>query len=300
MCIELVGYLMYSDFLNMNFYFEMKLGYALVSTFGKAIFEFNAFAVVTLYWFKSMARARAVLSERKIVFRIYPALLVLSSITLASHSIVEIVDLFRAGPKNPYHRLIDFKKGSPIHRHQLLFGAFAWGLHGILVIVCGIMMYKRLSKLPLYSDLRATQKAPIMTRIMLPLVLCSMAYLFRATLLTIDYTRIVKHGQEEDVHFEEGPFWWICAEWLPSIIPACILLYALRKRDRVGIGLGGHGEALLPQPTPPEEVFQSFRHTIYNEFNEADGLSFLVDGDVYDYGYAESEDDDEDEMKDIV
>jgi len=297
MLVELLGYLFYSDFLNIGFYNEMKIGYALVSTFGKAIFEFNAFAVVTLYWFKSMAKARAGLSERKIVFRIYPALLLFASITLASHSLVEIVDLF--GTKNPYPRLIDFKKKSPIHRHQLVFGAFAWGLHGLLVIVCGVMMYKRLSKLPLYDDLQAMQKAPIMTRIMVPIALCSSCYIFRGVLLMLDYIKIRKHGDEEDVHFEEGPFWWIFAEWVPSMIPAYILLYALRKRDRTAVGFGGPGEALLPQPTPPEEVFRSFKHSIYNEFNESDGLAYLVDnGEAYMEEYSESEAT-EDELPDI-
>ena len=293
MLIELVGYLFYSDFLHLPFYDEMKLGYALVSTFGKAIFEFNAFCVVTLYWFKSMARARAALPERKIVFRIYPALLIFASITLASHSLIEIVDLF--GKKNPYKRLIDFKKESPIHRHQLLYGSFAWGIHGILVVVCGIMMYQRLSKLPAYSDLRVMRKVPIMTRIMVPLVLCSASYIFRAVLLLMSYIQIKKHGGEEDVHFEEGPFWWIFAEWLPSIIPACILLYALRQRDRVGIGFAS-GEALLPQPAPPEQVFESFKNSIYHEFNEADGLSYLINDDAYAYPYDEDE---VDELKDI-
>lgn len=290
MLVELIGYLFYSDFLKIGFFNEMKIGYALVSTFGKTVFEFNAFAVVTLYWFSSMAKARAGFSERKIVFRIYPGMLFLASITLLSHSMVEIVDLF--GKQNPYPRLIDFKKSSPVHRHQLVFGAFAWGVHGILVIVCGVMMYQRLSKLPLYADLSLRQKSPIMTRIMSPIVLCASSYLFRATLLYLDYMQIRRHGGEDDVHFEEGPFWWIFVEWAPSMIPACILLYSLRKRDRISVGFGGPGEALLPQPTPPEEVFRSFKHSIYNM--DVNG------GETYqeDYEYDESEAT-EDEMNSI-
>ena len=182
MLLQIIGFIFYANIISLNYYSEIRVCYTLVDYLRRSIFEFNVFASVTLYWFRSTETARTGVSEQTLIFQICPGLLILTSIILTFHSIEEAVDL--NVPTNTYSSLQKIKAHSIIHRHQLLIEAFAWSLQAILFIISATIMYWRISNLPIYSDIKFIDRTLIICQIILPQGYCEFAYILRAAVMS--------------------------------------------------------------------------------------------------------------------
>lgn len=238
--------------------YRCKIGYALLELIGRGIFEYTAFAVVTRIWFRTTAEARAGAAESSVLFRIFPALLILSNVALIAHSIAQVVDLF-----NPdYPDLESFQQKSFVHRSGLLTEATAWAIHSLLVLVCVMMMFKRIRGLPTFLHVRRRTRQEVIAAMLIPNIVCGACYLLRSLWMVAGYIHVRSHRRSGD--FEAGVGWWVGNVWVPMFLTSVILLWSTRKRDRGANFIDGVSDAtLLPNPVPAEEVFKSFRHSIF-------------------------------------
>lgn len=264
MVMEITGYIFLShpnaSLNNWSSKTMSGIGYTLIYTLGRSVFEYNAFACVTLHWFQSTAKARAGHTERKLAFKICPVILFSMSALLCFHSIMEMRRFFA---DHTYKSLSQFIQQAHVHRDELLIMGFAWGLQATILIVCATMIYGRLVKLPMYRDLNTLDRVPIISRMILPQIGCILAYTLRCLMLVSAYF-VVRQDQDKDI--ESGVLWWILEGWIPSIVASCVLFYSLRKRDRINLAESHDGQP----PRPPIEAFISFQHTIYEGEGEGD------------------------------
>ena len=139
-----------------------------------------------------------------------------------------------------------------------------WGIHAAVVIRCSGMVYRRISSLPTFSQVRSDARRNIINKMIIPMVFCGLCYALRSGYMAADFaSRIVK----PDTTFEAGVGWWVGNCWLPTLIPSTMLLYSIRKRDR--------DETMLQSPHPEahDDPFQSFQRTFrdYDDDDEAAG-----------------------------
>lgn len=145
-----------------------------------------------------------------------------------------------------------------------------WGIHAAVVIICGVMVYGRISSLPTFSQVRSEARRNIINKMIIPMVFCALSYALRAGYMAADFaSRIVN----PDTTFEAGVGWWVGNCWLPTLIPSTMLLYSIRKRDRDrGDGVP---ETILHSPNseshadPFQSLYQTFRD--YDDEDEAAG-----------------------------
>ena len=112
--------------------------------------------------------------------------------------------------------------------NRLLVESVGWGVHSLVVTLCGIIAYKRISSLPTISQVRIEAQRSIITKMIVPMVLCALTYGLRSGFLAADFAiRILRPA----TIFEAGLGWWVGNCWLPTFIPSMMLLYSFRKRD---------------------------------------------------------------------
>eukprot|EP00978_Attheya_sp_CCMP212_P001321 scaffold2747_cov51-Attheya_sp.AAC.6 len=203
-----------------------KVGYILLNIVGQSVAEFITFSTVTHMWFRTLSGVRVRASEEQRMFRLFPGLLLMTVIILVVHSVWEMVDLWH------YNEIIQFRLTSKIHSTQILIQGFAWALHGILVITCVGMTYRQIVALPTISQIAQRTKATIIASVEIPMIICG---------------------------------YWVWSTWVPTIVPAIMLLYSARKRDRQRLGTHDvFDPSGLPPTGPPEDVFLRFRNRIFS------------------------------------
>mmetsp|Transcript_62082 Transcript_62082/g.74701 ORF Transcript_62082/g.74701 Transcript_62082/m.74701 type:complete len:374 (+) Transcript_62082:57-1178(+) len=238
-------------------FLDERTSYVLLSVLGRAIFEFSAFSLVAVVWFKSTADSRAGMSETHMIYSMCPIMLIISGFCLGGLAIWETVDLLFFNDWN----LEQFKADSNVHIARTFFEAVTWGSLGVLVICNEIMIYTRLSKVASWYRLDWKQKLPVLYRALGSMSVCSLCFLLRSSLLFVNFSSLL-HTEKD---FESGNVWWICMVWIPTIIPSVLLLHALRKVDRAPAAIEGMSDALLLQRQPPEAAFQGFRSMMDND-----------------------------------
>lgn len=236
---------------------DERMVYVLLFVLGRAIFEFSAFALVAAVWFKSTACSRAGMSETHFIFSMSPIMLLFSGCCLGGFAIWETVELLVEKDWD----LDEFKANSKVHVSRIFFEAVTWGSIGILVICNEIMIYNRLSRVASWSALDWKQKQPVLFRALGSMSVCSFCFLLRSAFLFANFFSLL----ETDTDFESGYVWWIFMVWIPTIVPSILLLYALRKVDRVPVAVEGITDSLLVQRQPPDAAFQAFRDMMDGE-----------------------------------
>ena len=260
MVVQGVGY---ADMVGTNV--SNKLNYILLDIVGRGILEFTTFVIGTIHWFNVTSQARAGASEKQMVFTLLPLILVFVTVAVTVCSIFEAVVLL-AGHWENIH---DFRSDSKIHRITLIVESSGWGIHAIVVSICGGMVYKRISSLPTYSQVRSRAKTSIITKMIIPIFFCALSYALRSAWMAADFaSRILR----PDTTFETGLGWWIGNCWIPTIVPCMMLLYSIRKRDREPGSIDGVSETLLQRINAESQdygdPFRSF-HTLIEEDENA-------------------------------
>ena len=102
------------------------------------------------------------------------------------------------------------------------------------------------------------------------MIFCALSYALRSAWMAADFTcRIIS----PDTNFESGVGYWVGNCWLPTIIPSIMLLYSIRKRDRIVEPSGSDGKTKTLIKSSDAEAhanpFQSFQQT----FLEDEGAS---------------------------
>lgn len=260
--VEIVAY---ADMVATNS--SNKLNYTLLDIIGRGILEFSTFVTGTLHWFNIISEARAGADERLAV-TLFPLILTLATIGVTASSTVEAVALWRGG----YESVRDFHVNSDIHATTLIVEAVAYLVHAICVAVCGRMVYKRISSLPTFSQVRSHAKRNIINKMIIPMIFCALSYLLRSGWMAADFANQINNP---DTNFESGVGWWVGNCWLPAIIPSIMLLYSIRKRDRVAEpGSGDLKDNLIESPSTEVHAnpFQSFQQT-FQDFEDEEGSS---------------------------
>ena len=260
MVVQGVGY---ADMVGTNV--SNKLNYTLLDVVGRGILEFTTYVIGTIHWFHVTSNARAGASEKQAVFTLLPLLLVIVTIAVTACSILEAVVLI-AGKSEDVH---DFRSNSKIHRITLIVESSGWGIHAIVVSICGGMVYRRIASLPTFSQVRSRAKRNIITKMIIPIIFCAASYALRSAWMAADFASRISRP---NTNFETGLGWWIGNCWIPTIIPAMMLLYSIRKRDREPGMIDGVSETLLQrinaEPQDFDDPFRSF-HTLIEEDENA-------------------------------
>jgi hypothetical protein len=226
----------YADMLAENL--SDKLNYTLLDIIGRGILEFSTFTILTMYWFDLTSHARAGASEKLVAFTLFPFILAIITIAMVIINTCEAVVLL----SDAYPTLQDFRSQSPIHRITLLVECCAWGVHAIIVSICGGMTYRRISSLPNFAQVGSSAKRSILSKMIVPIILCALSYALRSGWYGADYASRIK---EPSNTFETGVGWWIGNVWVPTLIPSLCLLYSVRKRDREPGSIDGVSDSLL-------------------------------------------------------
>lgn len=158
-----------------------------------------------------------------------------------------------------------------MHQVTLLVGAVAYLILALIVAKCAAMVHKRISSLPTMSQVRQHAKRNIINKMMIPMIFCALSYALRSAWMAADFTcRIIS----PDTNFESGVGYWVGNCWLPTIIPSIMLLYSIRKRDRIVEPSGSDGKTKTLIKSSDAEAhanpFQSFQQT----FLEDEGASW--------------------------
>ena len=152
--------------------------------------------------------------------------------------------------------------------YRLLVESIGWGVHSLVVAMCGIIVYKRISSLPTIAQVRIEAQRRIIVKMIVPMILCSVSYGLRSGFLAAGLA--IRILSPETIPFEAGVGWWVGSCWLPTFIPSMMLLYSFRKRDKEAELMNGGSDPLLR--TSGEELgfsdpFQSF-HQTYRDFED--------------------------------
>jgi hypothetical protein len=244
-----------------------KLNYALLNIIGMGILEFSTFSLLTVYWFDVTSHARAGASEKLAAFTLLPLLLAIVTLAMIVINTLEAIVLL----SNTYPTLQEFRSQSLIHRITLLVVSSSWGIHAIIVSICGGMVYRRISSLPNFARVRSSAKRSILSKMIIPIILCALSYALRSGWYAADYASRLT---DPSVNFETGAGWWIGNVWIPTLVPSLCLLYSVRKRDREPGSIDGVSESLLPGDALREEddPFRSFNMV----FRDLDDDSVVV------------------------
>ncbi|KAL7498789.1 hypothetical protein ACHAWT_006685 [Skeletonema menzelii] len=259
MIVQGVGY---ADMVGTNV--SNKLNYTLLDIVGRGILEFTTFVIGTIHWFNVTSKARAGASEKQVMFILLPLILVFATVAVTVCSIFEAVVLL-GGKSEDVHA---FRSTSRIHRITLVVESSGWGIHAIVVSICGGMVYKRIASLPTFSQVRSRAKRNIITKMIIPIFFCALSYALRSAWMAADFaSRILR----PDSTFESGLGWWIGNCWIPTIVPSMMLLYSIRKRDREPGMIDGVSETLLQrinaEPRDYDDPFESFHTLIIEDEN---------------------------------
>lgn len=242
----------YADMVGTNS--SNRLNYVLLDIIGRGILEFSTFVIGTVHWFNITSQARA--GDDKLAFTLFPAILMIITIAVTVSSTFEAIALLHGG----FETVHEFRTNSDIHRITLLVESGGWGTHAGIVAICGNMVYKRISSLPTFSQVRSHAKRNIITKMIIPMIFCSLSYFLRSGWMAADFaSRLVS----PETTFESGVGWWVGNCWVPTFIPSILLLYSIRKRDREPGSIDGVPETLLQSAHPERQVdpFQSFQQT---------------------------------------
>jgi len=246
-------------------------GMYLLQTVGRSFFEWWAMSLITISWLQRMAGARAGASERKIIFKIYPALLVCFGITLVVFIIQAGVNLFVNGELNV-----------PIV-YMTIAEAVAWGVHGIAAVHGSILRYRRLKNLPQWQSMKRRHRFGIAGNWFIVMGLTAFFFLLRSVVFAFS---VIFRWDDNTLMY------WICGIWLPTIIPSLLYLYILRRRDRVMSWIEGISDATYLMPSaPPTEAFEAFRNTNWDSVSgtnpyDGDGeLGTSTEDDVDEYRF---------------
>lgn len=256
----------YADMLAENL--SDKLNYTLLDIIGRGILEFSTFTILTVYWFNLTSHARAGASEKMVAFVLLPWILALITVAMIAVNTIEAVVLL----SDAYPTLEVFRSESPVHRITLLVECCSWGIHAIIVSICGGMTYRRIALLPNFSQVGISAKRSILLKMIAPEILCALSYALRSGWYGADYASRL---QDPSNTFETGAGWWIGNVWIPTVIPSLCLLYSFRKRDREPGSIDGVSESLLKRDALSGTTNDPFRN--FNRvFRDLDDESAIV------------------------
>jgi hypothetical protein len=264
-----------------------KLGYVLLEVFGRSIFEYLAFSVVTVMWFKTAIEARFVNREEMNRFlTCLPKILLGWACLLVGISLLQAVDIISAGTIDPDGQ---YKGSAWALRAHLLVEGLSWGFHAILAMLCVAITAKRIMYLSTWPQSGVMTRLKIMTKALLPMILCALCYTTRSLWLIQQFAQMPS-APTHSAH-RSHPGWWIGFVWIPTLLPSAMLLYSARKRDPMpSIGDESYSSPLLPTPVPPAEAFISFQR-----FSEHGGDAPYTPLRI---GYDDDDEDDDDDTAD--
>jgi len=97
-------------------------------------------------------------------------------------------------------------------------------VNGGCIIYLGLSIYSKLTNHPSWQSMLPQEKEDVVLRLWVTMVVCFFGFSLRATMELYLY-----FFQADGVSID---LWWVLSTWLPTLGPASVLLYALRKTDR--------------------------------------------------------------------
>ena len=114
-----------------------------------------------------------------------------------------------------------------IYKTLLLIEPILLIINGSCMVYLGISINKKLINHPSWGGLSLTEKNTIVYRLWLTMTFCVIGFSLRATMELYLYFNEAD-GVSTDI-------WWITSTWIPTIMPACVLLYTMRKTDSTNV-----------------------------------------------------------------
>lgn len=236
--------------------------------------EVCAFSLVSILWSKTlMSRNNA----RKCVI---PFLVLVDSIFL--FYIIYLVFDLSFSTKSFY----EWTQTSSIFEEISLVEPTILIINALLISYLGVRITQKLVKHPSWSTLAVDQKRSVLVRLLGTVGICCTSFLLRASFLIVLWI-----DGATQISYD---IWWIFSTWVPTIIPAFVLMYTMRrtesrKRDNESSSWRWKSMSESRSPTKPSSPFREKR------INSNDDVNYESDQDrLYFSGFEDDSDDEGD------
>ena len=169
--------------------------------------EIVAFSLVVILWSKTLLSVK---HARRVTI---PFLF--SVVMIYFLYILFIIYRMNKSPKS----FKNFAKDSRAFMYLLVIEPMVLGCIGACVLMDGQKILQKLSNNPAWSLLSKKQKRTSMFRLVKTMLICCSCFAVRAVLEILAFC-----GRDRHI---SGDLWFITSNWLPTIIPACVLMYSL-------------------------------------------------------------------------
>lgn len=200
-------------------------------------FEIATFSVVAILWSKTL------LSRNNARRRIIPFFVVMDGAFLIYTTLIVIQ--IQTTDKN----FVDWATSSQLYLYLLIIEPILLAINGGCMVYLGVRISQRLVAHPSWNQLPANKQRIILSRLWLTMIVCCGCFCMRAFLLLWDYFQGAENFSMD--------IWWIFSTWIPTVMPATVLLYTMRRTDANAKGvftkgvLWGDKEVDGPNTGPP-------------------------------------------------
>lgn len=238
-----------------------KWGYVLLDLLGRSVFEFLAFATVTIVWFRTVVESNATTNvsnyyhntnnernnngdESNNHLSSLLRLLTLNNLSTVTRWIVSfmVVILVSLGGIVTIIVLIDspddedilqLKQRSVMFQIQILIEALSWLVHAMFVIFCMYLTTESiLQKMSTFGQQFCSRKKfSLLSKVLIPMSVCAVCYLGRSIWLLTTLI-FLKSSLPYEWTGRLHILWWIGFVWIPTLVMFTMALYSLRIRDQ--------------------------------------------------------------------
>lgn len=173
--------------------------------------EMVAFSLVSVLWSKTL------LSRSYALKFVVPFVLCLDAL-FAIYVSALVVDISITSQD-----FSSWTETSFIFREMLLVEPVILGINGILIMLLGLKIQNRLRRDHSWHFLDSSQRRIILLRFSFIIITVFVCFALRASLELWVFVN-GSNGIDRDV-------WWTFSNWVPTILPCVILLYAMRRHD---------------------------------------------------------------------
>lgn len=172
--------------------------------------EITAFSLVVILWSKTLLSVK---HARRVTI---PFLATVVSVYLVY--VLFIIYRMHNSPKT----FRDFARDSDAFMYLLLIEPIVLGCIGSCVLIDGHHILQKLARNPSWALLSKKQKRTAMFRLVKTMLICCACFAVRAILEILAFCGGDRHIS--------GDLWFITSNWLPTLIPACVLMYSLVRK----------------------------------------------------------------------
>ena len=209
-----------------------------------AIFcEISSFSLVAILWSKSL------LSSHNAYGRVIPFLLVVDLIFL-TYVFAVVIDMLTTK-----HSFNEWAENSVLYSTMLLLEPCTILINAMMIIYLGVRIYNKLSVHTSFRSLPMYRKQDILFKLIGTMVLCCLCFICRGILELLLYFNGAK-----EITIDA----WYLANFFVSLLPACLLLYTMRRTKHLS-SVQHRYSADDVDTSKINTMFKKIREALYND-----------------------------------